>query len=259
MRFALGVEFEGSGFYGWQRQAAGRTVQASLEAALGRVADTPVEVVCAGRTDTGVHATGQVVHFDSRAARTTDSWVRGGNSHLPPDIRIQWAMPVPESFHARFSARRRHYRYVIRNATASPAILRRLVCHERQPLDQAVMREAADVLLGEHDFTSFRAAACQAKTPVRTIHRLDVTGADGWVYIDIEANAFLHHMVRCIAGMLISVGTGERLPGWMAEVLAARDRTQAGVNAPAAGLYLVRVEYPYSFRIPATGWLPGYG
>lgn len=259
MRVALGVEFEGSGFCGWQRQAAGRTVQASLEAALGRVADASVAVICAGRTDTGVHATGQVIHFDTRAVRTMDSWVRGGNSHLPPDIRIHWARPVPDAFHARFSARRRHYRYVIRNGTASPAILRRLTCHERQPLDRAVMREAATGLLGEHDFTSFRAAACQAKTPVRTIYRLDVTGSDGWVYIDIEANAFLHHMVRCIAGMLISVGTGERPPGWMAEVLAARDRTQAGVNAPAAGLYLVRVEYPDSFRIPGTGWLPVYG
>jgi tRNA pseudouridine38-40 synthase len=259
MRFALGVEYEGSGFVGWQRQASGRTVQAGIEAALGRVADSPVAVVCAGRTDTGVHATGQVIHFDTQAVRGTDSWLRGGNSHLPPDIRIQWAMPVPDDFHARFNARRRHYRYVIRNAGPTPAILRQLVCHERLPLDLDVMRVAAMALLGEHDFTSFRAAACQAKTPVRTIHRLDVMRSGDCVYIDIEANAFLHHMVRCIAGMLISVGVGEHPPGWMEEVLAARDRTRAGVNAPAAGLYLVRVEYPDRFRIPTAGWLPVYG
>jgi tRNA pseudouridine38-40 synthase len=259
MRFALGVEFEGSGFSGWQRQSSGRTVQASMETALARVADAPVEVVCAGRTDTGVHATGQVVHFDTRAVRGTDSWLRGGNSHLPHDIRIQWARPVADGFHARFSARRRHYRYVISSTTTSPAILRHLVCHVRQPLDLQVMRAAASALLGEHDFTSLRAAACQAKTPVRTIHRLDVTRSGDWVYIDVEANAFLHHMVRCIAGMLISIGVGDRPPGWMEEVLAARDRTRAGVNAPAAGLYLVRVEYPVTFQIPATGWLPVYG
>lgn len=259
MRIALGVEYDGSGFSGWQRQRSGRTVQACVESALSRVADVPVQVICAGRTDTGVHATAQVVHFNSDALRTTGNWVRGSNSHLPDDVCIHWAKPVPEDFHARFSARRRHYRYVISNEPSAVALLRQRVCCERVPLDLESMQQAAAVLLGEHDFSSFRAAACQAKSPVRTIYRLDVSRSGKWLYLDIEANAFLHHMVRCIAGMLISIGRGEQAPGWMSEVLAARDRTLAGVNAPAAGLYLVAVAYAPAYQIPAAGWLPSYG
>ncbi len=259
MRIALGVEYDGSDFSGWQRQANGRTVQAIVEAALGRVADTPLGVVCAGRTDTGVHATAQVIHFDSSARRNRENWIRGTNSHLPEDVCIRWAMPVPDDFHARFSARRRCYRYVIWNGVTALALLRRRACHERQPLDAGTMRQAAACLIGEHDFTSLRAAACQAKSPVRTVYRLEIGRSGDWLYIDIEANAFLHHMVRCIAGMLLSIGRGEQTPDWMAEVLEARDRTLAGVNAPAAGLYLAAVHYDPVYEIPAAGWLPCYG
>jgi tRNA pseudouridine38-40 synthase len=259
MRIALGVEYDGAGFLGWQRQSEGRTVQGCMETAVSQVADHTVNVVCAGRTDTGVHATAQVVHFDTDAIRQPGNWVRGSNSHLPADIRILWAMQTTDEFHARFSARRRHYRYVIHNGATPGALLRQRVCQERLPLDEGLMRVAAGFLLGEHDFTSFRAAACQAKSPVRTIYRLDLTRSGEWIYIDIVANAFLHHMVRCIAGMLISVGRGEQPPGWLEAVLDARDRTQAGVNAPPGGLYLVAVEYEQSFTLPRSGWLPVYG
>jgi tRNA pseudouridine38-40 synthase len=259
MRIALGVEYDGSGFSGWQRQAHGRTVQGTVESALSRVADCPIEVICAGRTDAGVHATDQVIHFDSAAARNAGNWIRGTNSHLPDDVCIRWAVPVPADFHARFSARRRYYRYVICNGLPALALLKQRACHERHPLDPAVMRRAGACLVGEHDFTSLRAAACQAKSPVRTIYRLDVSRSGDWLYIDVEANAFLHHMVRCIAGMLISVGRGEHPPEWMGEVIEARDRTLAGVNAPAAGLYLAAVQYDPVYGIPAAGWLPGYG
>jgi tRNA pseudouridine38-40 synthase len=259
MRIALGVEYDGTGFSGWQRQSSGRTVQASVETALSRVANDPVEVICAGRTDTGVHATAQIIHFDSDALRTSENWIRGTNSHLPDDVCICWAKMVPDDFHARFAARRRHYRYVIYNGNSSLALLLHRVCHQRLPLNLQYMQQAATGLLGVHDFSSFRAAACQAKSPVRSIYRLDITRSGDWLYIDIEANAFLHHMVRCIAGMLISIGRGEHAPGWMNEVLDARDRTLAGINAPAAGLYLVAVQYAPVYEIPAAGWLPSYG
>lgn len=256
MRTALGIEYDGAGFFGWQHQEDGRTVQDCVERALGRVAAAPVSVVCAGRTDTGVHATGQVIHFDSDAARSPDNWVRGANANLPGDIRVQWAAGMADDFHARFSARRRHYRYVILNSPAAPALLRQRVCWERLPLHVERMHLAARHLLGEHDFTSFRAAACQAKSPRRTLYRLDVTRAGQCIYIDVVANAFLHHMVRAIAGVLIAVGRGEQEPGWTAQLLAARDRTAGGVNAPAAGLYLVNVAYEDRFRVPLSSWLP---
>ncbi|MEZ5540520.1 MAG: tRNA pseudouridine(38-40) synthase TruA [Pseudomonadota bacterium] len=256
MRIALGIEYDGAAFVGWQRQEAGRTVQGAVEEALSRVASHAVQVVCAGRTDTGVHATGQVIHFDSTAARAPDNWVRGANANLPADIRIQWALPTTDAFHARFSARRRHYRYAILNTAAAPALLRQRVCWERLPLHLEPMQLAARHLLGEHDFTSFRAAACQARSPRRTIYRLDVTRAGQCIYIDVIANAFLHHMVRTIAGVLIAIGRGEQAPGWSAQLLAARDRTAGGVNAPAAGLYLVGVAYDAHFGLPDTGWLP---
>lgn len=256
MRTALGIEYDGADFIGWQRQLDGRTVQGCVEQALSSVANEDVSVVCAGRTDTGVHATGQVIHFESAAVRAPDNWVRGANSNLPGDIRVQWAAEVDADFHARFSARRRHYRYVILNSPAATALLRNRVCQERLPLHVERMQVAARHLLGEHDFTSFRASACQAKSPVRMIYRLDVTRAGLCVYIDVVANAFLHHMVRGIAGVLIAVGRGDQAPGWAAQLLAARDRTAGGVNAPADGLYLVRVVYDGHLQIPATGWLP---
>lgn len=259
MRLAFGVEYDGSGFLGWQRQTVGRTVQGSLEAALTRVADQELQVVCAGRTDTGVHATGQVVHADSEAVRPVTGWLRGTNANLPGDIRVQWAVVIDESFHARFKALRRHYRYVILNRPTGSSLLRNRVCWEYRPLDADLMASAASALRGEHDFTSFRAAACQARNPVRTVYRLDVCRSGHYVYIDVEANAFLHHMVRCISGVLIAVGRGEHSPGWVAEVLAARDRTVGGFTAPPGGLYLVAVSYPGHYVLPAGGWLPDFG
>jgi len=256
MRIALGIEYDGTAFLGWQSQNDGRTVQGCVEQAISSVADEAIRVVCAGRTDTGVHATGQVIHFDSSARRGTDNWVRGANSNLPADIRIQWAAELDDEFHARYTARRRHYRYVILDRPSAPALLRSRVCWERLPLHVERMQLAARHLLGTHDFTSFRAAACQAKSPVRTIYRLDVARSGHCVYIDVVANAFLHHMVRCIAGVLIAVGRGEQTPEWVAQLLAARDRTAGGVNAPAGGLYLVNVVYLDRFKLPAAGWLP---
>jgi len=259
MRIALGIEYEGTDYFGWQRQPEGRTVQGCLEQALSRVADHPVVVVCAGRTDTGVHATGQVVHFDTRSRRESQNWVRGSNANLPDDIRVQWAVEIPESFHARFSAIQRHYRYIILNRSTASALLGSRTCREYTCLDTASMAAAGRQLVGEHDFSSFRAAACQAKSPVRTIYELDVHRSGDFVYLDVRANAFLHHMVRCIAGVLIAVGRGEQPPGWVGEILAACDRTVSGFNATPAGLYLVAVRYAPEFTLPEAGWLPQYG
>ena len=259
MRIALGIEYDGSAYYGWQRQTKGMTVQGRVEEGLSMVADHPVHVVCAGRTDTGVHATAQVVHFDSAAQRSAANWVRGANANLPHDIRLQWSARVDENFHARFSARRRSYRYIILNRPVASAILRRRVCHEYRPLDHVRMQAAACALVGEHDFSSFRAAGCQAKSPRREIYRLEVTRTGDCVYIDVEANAFLHHMVRCIAGVLLAIGRGEQPVDWAAEVLQARNRTLSGVNASPGGLYLVRVAYDPSFRLPADPRLPVFG
>ena len=259
MRIALGIEYEGTNYFGWQRQAEGRTIQGCVEQALSRVADHPVAVVCAGRTDTGVHATGQVVHFDTGSRRGAQNWVRGTNASLPDGIRVQWAAEMPDLFHARFSAIRRHYRYIILNRPTPSALLANRACREYVSLDVASMGSAARHLVGEHDFSSFRAAACQAKSPVRTIYDLEVHRSGDFVYLDVRANAFLHHMVRCIAGVLIAVGRGERPPAWVGEILVSRDRTVSGFNATPAGLYLVAVHYAPEFSLPATGWLPQYG
>jgi tRNA pseudouridine38-40 synthase len=259
MRVALGIEYDGSGFCGWQSQRSGRTVQSCLEEAVSRVADEPVKTTCAGRTDAGVHATGQVVHFDTAAVRDRKAWIRGANSHLPLDIRVAWAREMEADFHARFAARQRHYRYVILNQAHGSALLANRVCREYADLDLCRMREAAAYLLGEHDFTSFRAVACQAKHPVRTVYALDITRSGRFVYLDVVANAFLHHMVRCIAGVLLSIARSEAAPDWTRELLDARDRTAGGVTAPAAGLYLVAVRYPSRFDVPESGWLPEYG
>jgi len=250
VRLAAGIEYDGSGFYGWQTQRQSPTVQACLEEALGRVADHPVSVHCAGRTDTGVHAHCQVVHFDTRAERRERSWVLGANTHLHAGISVLWVRPVDGDFHARFSAARRRYRYRILNRWVRPAIDRGRVAWIRQPLDAARMHEAARALHGEHDFSSFRAVGCQAKSPVREIHHLAVTRRGSEVVIDIEANAFVYHMVRNVAGTLIPVGRGERPVVWPGEVLAAADRTAAGPTAPAGGLYFVAPTYPDHPHLP---------
>jgi len=250
MRIVAGVEYCGAGFNGWQIQDQGRSVQECLETALGRVADHPVRVHCAGRTDTGVHALQQVVHFDTRAERESHAWVLGGNVHLPGDVRILWAKRIDESFHARFSATGRRYCYLILNRTAAPAVYNRLVTWEFRNLDADRMRQAAADLLGEHDFTSFRAVACQAKSPVREVRGLEVERHGDLVILDIRANAFLYHMVRNIAGVLMAVGMGREEIGWARQVLEARDRTAGGVTAPADGLYLADIEYPARYGLP---------
>ncbi len=251
MRIALGVEYDGSRYRGWQAQQHDPlTVQAAVEQALSRIADHPVEVVCGGRTDAGVHGSGQVVHFDTDAVRPERAWLLGGNSHLPEDIAFRWVMPVADRFHARFSALRRAYRYVILNRDSRPALLSRKVTFDYRRLDAQRMAQAARHLVGEHDFSSYRAVACQARSPVRTLHRLDVSRQGDFILLDIEANGFLHHMVRNIAGVLLTIGAGEQGVDWSREVLEARDRSVGGVTAAPHGLYLVRIDYPEQFGIP---------
>ena len=256
MRLALGVEYDGSQFAGWEAQPGRRTVQESVETALSSVADGPVRVVCAGRTDAGVHAWGQVVHCDLPVQRAERAWLLGGNANLPPDVAFTWAKPVPADFDARRSALRRHYRYLIYCHPLRPALLRDRVCWECRPLDEERMQVGGDLLLGEHDFSAFRAAACQARSPVRRIERLEVSRRDRLISIDVVANAFLHHMVRNIAGVLISIGLGKNPPDWARQVLEGRDRRLGGVTAQPQGLYLVRVEYPGHFGVPTVPPLP---
>ena len=251
MRVALGIEYDGTDFLGWQRLAHGPSVQAEVEAALAFVADHPVEATCAGRTDSGVHARCQVVHFDARAARDPRAWVLGATARLPRAIAVLWARAMPDDFHARFSARARRYRYVILNRAIRPALDARFVAWERRPLDAGAMHAAAQALLGEQDFSSFRAVSCQAAHARRCVNAIGVRRAGEQVILDIEANAFLHHMVRNIAGSLLEVGRGERPPGWIAELLAARDRNLAGATAPAQGLTFLGPRYPAEWNLPA--------
>ncbi len=251
MRIALRLEYDGAGFAGWQRQPGQRTVQQAVEAALSRVADHPVEVTCAGRTDAGVHASGQVIHLDTTAARDDRAWLLGGNSHLPADVSVGAARRVADDFHARFSAVRRSYLYRIVNRTTRPALARGVAWWVHRPLDAARMAAAAATLIGEHDFSSFRAAECQALNAVRTLYRLDVNRVEDEVWLLVEANAFLHHMVRNLAGMLVAIGSGARPPAWAAEVLAARDRRVAAVTAPPQGLCLRSVTYPVRYGLAA--------
>jgi len=251
MRIALGVEYDGSEFAGWQLQAGGvRTVQGAVEQALSRVADHPLRVICAGRTDAGVHATAQVVHFDTQAERGMRSWIYGANANLPKTISVQWARAVSDDFHARFSAVRRRYRYVILNREIRPAFLAARVAWEYRPLDETLMRQAARDLVGAHDFSAYRAVACQAKSPVRTLNELAVNRDRDLIILDLEANAFLHHMVRNIAGVLMDIGAGKQPPGWAREVLESRDRTLGGITAQPYGLYLTGVAYPAQFDLP---------
>lgn len=252
-RIALGVEYDGTDFCGWQRQPGGRSVQASLEEALALVANHPVTIFCAGRTDAGVHASGQVVHFDSTSERTLRGWQLGANGNLPADASVTWASVVPDDFHARFSARSRTYVYRIINQPGRSALHRTRACWVPRPLDATRMRDAAAFLTGRHDFSAFRAAECQAKTTVRSLHQLQVTREEAWITIEACADAFLHHMVRNIAGVLIRVGVGDARPEWAAEVLAGRDRRHAGVTAPASGLCLVHVAYDPALALPARG------
>ncbi|NEX20543.1 tRNA pseudouridine(38-40) synthase TruA [Thiorhodococcus mannitoliphagus] len=246
----MGVEYDGTDFHGWQRQVDTRTVQASLEEAVGRVANHPVTLHCAGRTDTGVHALEQVVHFDTTATRSERSWVLGANVNLPPDVAVRWAHPVDESFHARFSAFARHYRYQIMVRRTRSPLQRNRAVWVHEALDLERMRSAAQHLVGEHDFSSFRAIGCQAKSPVRRVHYLDVAERDELITLGIGANGFLHHMVRNIAGVLIAIGRREAESDWTLELLRVRDRTLGGVTAQPHGLSFLRADYPETFHLP---------
>lgn len=243
-RWAAVVEYDGSAYNGWQRQKHSTTVQQQVEQALSRVANEAVTLVCAGRTDSGVHATNQVIHFDSAAAREPRNWLLGANANLPLDIRLRWVGAVANDFSARFSARKRTYRYVIHNSAHPPALFQRNVTWVSERLDAVAMHRAGQQLLGEQDFSSFRAAGCQSNTPFRCVEHLRVHRFGELVVVEICANAFLHHMVRNIVGALLAVGKGAQSEAWLGELLRHRDRTLAPPTAPANGLYLVGVEYP---------------
>lgn len=253
-RIACRVEYDGSRYNGWQSQphAGSRSVQDTVESGLAAVATQPVRVHCAGRTDTGVHGFSQIIHFDAPVQRSPKSWVMGANANMPPDVRLHWALPVPPEFHARFSALSRRYRYLIANTPVRPALMADQLTWQRRQLDHRAMHSEAQSLLGERDFSAFRAASCQSTSPMRNVQAVGVVRRGDLVLVDIRANAFLHHMVRNIVGSLLAVGTGRAAPGWLAQLLEGRDRTQAADTAPAAGLYLVEVEYPPSFGLPPT-------
>lgn len=252
MRIALGIEYDGTDFFGWQRLSHGRTVQGCVEAALSFVAAHPVEVTCAGRTDAGVHAHCQVVHFDSAAKRSERSWALGANSRLDADVAVLWAQPVADDFHARFGARARRYRYTIMNRPIRAALDARFVTWERAPLDVDAMRQATPALIGELDFSAFRTVACQARSPIRHVREITIARDGELVSIEIEANAFLHHMVRNIVGSLLPIGRGERRPEWLGELLLGRDRSVAGPTAPATGLAFLAPRYPLPCNLPSA-------
>jgi tRNA pseudouridine38-40 synthase len=258
VRNAAIVEYHGANFHGWQRQKhhPEPTIQAALEDALSRVANEPITVICAGRTDSGVHASTQVVHFDTCAVRRPHNWMMGVNTYLPDGIAIRWIGEVDDSFHARFGATSRRYRYLIFNKEIKQGLMHDQLTWCRFPLDEHRMHEAAQSLLGEHDFTSYRAKDCQANSPVRTIQDISVRRYGDIVMIEVQANAFLYHMIRNIAGVLMPIGMERKPVEWCAELLAQRDRSLGGVTAPSAGLYFVGVEYPEQFQIPSQAWGP---
>jgi tRNA pseudouridine38-40 synthase len=254
LRIALGLEYDGTDFLGWQRLRHGATVQAAVEKAVSFVADagadSPVEVTCAGRTDAGVHARCQVVHFDTAAIRSERGWVLGTNSNLPPSVAVRWATVVGDNFHARFGAVARRYRYTILNRPVRAALDARYIAWERVPLDAAAMHAAAQTLIGEHDFNAFRTVACQARSPMRNIHEISIVRDGDRVIMEIQANAFLHHMVRNIVGSLLPVGRGEKPGSWIGELLAGRDRTLAGPTGAAEGLTFLHPLYPAEYGLP---------
>lgn len=260
MRWALGVSYLGQAYDGWQSQPSGRTVQDHLEGALARFADQPISTVCAGRTDAGVHGLMQVVHFDTEVAREPYSWVRGTNTFLPPDIAVQWAHPVPAEFHSRASALARRYAYVLLESPVRPSIESGRAGWVFRPLDDSALRDGAARLLGEHDFTSFRASGCQARSPVKTLRRVDITRHGPYWRFEFEANAFLHHMIRNIMGCLVAVGQGQQAPAWIEEVLAARSRDAAAPTFSPDGLYFLGPVYEAHWGLPASTaayhWLP---
>ena len=260
MRVALGVSYRGQAYQGWQSQPGGNTVQDKLEGALSRFADHPLRVMCAGRTDTGVHALNQVVHLDTLIEREPFSWVRGTNRYLPPDIAVQWAQTMTEGFHARFSAQGRRYVYVLLESTVRPAVEVGSVGWSLRSLDASAMHSAAKVLLGEHDYSAFRSAECQAASPVKTLRAITITRRGAYWRFEFDANAFLHHMVRNLMGCLLAVGSGARSESWLLEVLQSKDRRLAAATFPADGLFFIGPYYDPVHDIPnrpvALDWLP---
>lgn len=252
-RIAMGVEYKGSEFSGFQSQSSGvTTVQQSLQHALTDICAEPITLVCAGRTDKGVHATGQVIHFDTLADRPLKAWLRGVNTKLPLGASIRWAQEVSPHFHSRFSATSRTYRYVIYNSPTPSALLRKTVTWDRRRFDLDAMQKGSRFLIGEHDFSAFRGADCQANNPVRVMQRIDINKFNNFIVIEVQATAFLYHMVRNIVGVLAAVACENKPPEWVEAVLVSRDRTQADVTAPADGLYLVKVEYPSEYQLPTV-------
>lgn len=252
-RIALGIEYDGAAFHGWQSQPHGKTVQDALERALAEVAGARVRLACAGRTDAGVHALAQVAHFDSAVARPDQAWVRGTNAHLPKAIAVRWAQPVNNEFHARFAARSRSYRYLLYNHAQRPAFNAGRVGWYHRPLDAEAMRQAARLLLGEQDFSAFRAAECQARSPVKTLHQAEVARQGDMIVFDFCASAFLQHMARNIVGALVAVGAGKQAPEWIAELLQQRNRTLAAPTFSPAGLYFCGVDYAPHWQLPWAG------
>ncbi len=260
MRIALGLSYQGGSYDGWQSQPSGNTVQDQLELALAKFCNQPIRTMCAGRTDAGVHALMQVVHFDTTAERTENAWVRGPNSFLPPGIAVQWARHVPDAFHCRTHAVARRYAYVLLESPVRPSVEAGRAGWVFKPLDEAAMRQAAEALLGEHDFSSFRAAQCQSHTPVKTIRRIDIQRRGAFWRFEFEANAFLHHMIRNIMGCLVYIGQGAKPAPWMQQVLQARSRNAAAPTFSPDGLYFLGPVYEPCWglpeRTPAYDWLP---
>lgn len=258
-RYAASIQYDGSRFFGWQILKTGLpTVQAAIEVALSKVANHSVSVICAGRTDARVHGCNQVIHFDTDAVRTERGWAYGANANLPDDVAINWVKPVSDDFHARFSALWRRYRYVIYNHPIRPTHLSKGVTWNYRPLDVDRMKTAAKCLLGEHDFTSYRAIQCQAKNPVRKVTRLDISRHGLLIVIDVQANAFLHHMIRNVVGVLMAIGCGKREPRWAKDVLDARDRAHGGITASPNGLYFIDAGYDKAFGLPASESTPHF-
>ena len=259
MKYAACIEYDGTPYYGWQRLSHGPSVQAEVEQALSKLANHTIELTCSGRTDSGVHGIGQIVHFESDAERSIKAWKMGCNRNLPDDISMRWVQTMPDDFHARFSAKSRRYRYIILNQITRPAIIYNKVCWFKDALNADLMHQAAQLLLGENDFSSFRAAGCQAKHAMRELQSISVSREGQYVYVDIVANAFLHHMVRNIVGSLFDVGKEAKPVTWFTELLQLKDRNQAGITAPACGLYFVSVEYPEQFILPEVAEPPFFG
>lgn len=256
MRVALGVEYDGTAFSGWQIQPDQRTVQGCLEAALSIVANHPVSVVAAGRTDSGVHAIQQVVHFDTESVRSERNWILGLNANLPADMNVTWARPVDDDFSARFSALRRSYRYVIVNRVGRSALQRERMWWIFRPLDEVKMQQAADLLVGHHDFSAFRAQECQAKSPIKTLDSITVTRHDNCIAVDVVGQSFLHHMVRNIVGVLVPIGEGKKPVSWAKTVLESKDRSKGGITSPPQGLFFIYAEYPQHYQLPTVSAFP---